>query len=369
MGWGERTAIRRGLASAVVVALVAAATACSGGSSDAEDARLDETLAAIEGLSGTKRQERLQALAQEQGGELSLYTSMGADRVPDLIDAFEEEFDLDVAVYRANSEAIVPRLLEERSAGFQGADVVRVNGLAMTNLAGEGILADYASPEAPNLIEGAVADGWTADSFSTFGVTWNTELVPEGEQPTSWADLADPRWKGRVAIEAGDVDLYAALLDHWTTEEGMSREDAERLFETLARNALVVRGHTLLGQLMAAGEIAVAPNYTSRVEILRKEGAPVAWQPAVEPLFPEPQGVGLVDGARHPAAAILFYDWLLSDGQEILITQEVDSAREDLVEDAGVERRVIDIAAIAADYESWSDRYDKLLRLGREVEG
>jgi iron(III) transport system substrate-binding protein len=354
------------LAAAV---LTLALAACSGSSDSDDDASsFEQVLTSIEGLSGDERRDRLVELAQEQGGELSLYTSMGGDKVPAVVDAFEEAFDLDVAVYRASSESIVPRLLEESKAGFHGADVVRVQGLALINLNDEGVLVEYASPQRDSLIEGSAAAGWTADSYSTFAVTWNTDLVPAGEQPTSWEDLADPRWKGRLAIEAGDVNWYAALRKYWVEEAGKSEEEADRLFEAIARNAFVVRGHTLLGQLMAAGEVGLGPNYSSRVDILRAEGAPLAWKPAVEPLFPEPQGLGLVKGSQHPAAALLFVDWLLSDGQQILVGQGSDSARRDLAPLPGVERRVIDVTEIAPEQKALTERYDRLLRLGREVE-
>ena len=130
-----------------------------------------------------------------------------------------------------------------------------------------------------------------------------------------------------------------------------------------------MRGHTLLGQLMAAGEVALGPNYSSRADLLQEEGAPLAWKPVVEPLFPEPQGLGLVKGAEHPAAALLFVDWLLSDGQQILVGQGSDSARRDLAPLPGVERRVIDVAEIAPEQNALTERYDRLLRLGREAEG
>ena len=359
--------LRSGGVVLVVAGTLAALAAC-GGSPDAGTG-FDEVFASIQGLSGEERRATLVELAQEEGAELSWYTSMGGDDVPAVVDAFEDAFDLDVAVYRANSEAIVPRLLEEAKAGFQGADVVRVQGLAMINLNDEGILVDYAYPHRSSLIEGSAADGWTADSFSTFVVSWNTKLVPESEQPKSWEALADPRWKGRLAIEAGDVNWYAALRRYWVDEEGKSEAEADRLFEAIARNALVVRGHTLLAQLMAAGEFAVGPNYRATVERTARDGAPLAWTPAVEPLFPEPQGVGLVQDAKHPAAAILFIDWLLSDGQEVLLELARDPASKDLVAAPDLEQRVIDVAEIAADQKRLSERYDRLLRLGREAEG
>lgn len=356
----------RSAAGIVIAAVSLLALAACGGSSD-QGTGFEDALASIHGLSGDERRDRLVELAQEEG-ELSVYTSMSGEEVPIVVDAFEDAFDLDVAVYRANSEAIVPRLLEEAKAGFHGADVVRVQGLAMINLRDEGILVDYASPHANSLLDGSIAKGWTADSFSTFAVTWNTKLVPENEQPRTWEALADPRWKGRLAIEAGDVNWYAALRKYWVEEQGKSAEEADRLFEGIASNALVVRGHTLMAQLMAAGEIAVAPNYRTTADRTAREGAPLTWRPPVEPLFSEPQGVGLVGGAEHPAAAILFTDWLLSEGQELLLELGRDPARKDLVSAPDAEQRVIDVAEIAVDQASLSERYDRLLRLGREAE-
>jgi iron(III) transport system substrate-binding protein len=363
-----RPAARLAMAVLVLTGAALAPAACGGSSDEGNNdgAGLDEVLAEVAGLSGDERRDRLSELAQEEGA-LSLYTSMANDRLAVVIGAFEDEYGIDVAVYRANSEAVVPRLLEEAEAGFRGADVVRVQGLGMVNLNNAGILGDYESPQREKLIDGAIFDGWTADSFSTFAVSWNTDLVPEADVPTSWEALADPKWAGQLAIEAGDVNWYAALREYWL-EQGKSEEEADRLFEAIASNALVVSGHTLLGQLMAAGEFAIGPNYSFRVDVFREEGAPLAWEPAVEPLFPEPQGVGVVASAEHPAAALLFVDWLLGDGQAVL-AEDTDVARRDLASAPDANRRVIDVAAVASEQEELTERYDQLLRLGREIEG
>lgn len=370
MGGGRRGAGRAAGVLAAAAAALLALGAC-GGSSDSGDGGatgFEEVFRSVDGLSGAERRKRLLELVGDEGGELSLYTSLATDRLPVVLEPFEEAFDIDVAVYRANGETVVPRLLEEADAGFRGADVVRINGLAMANLNDAGLLVDYASEHERDLLAGSVGDGWTSDSFSTFVVSWNTELVPESERPRSWEALADPRWKGRVAIEAGDLDWYKTLWDYWVEVEGKSPMEADRLFEAIARNSLVVRGHTLLGQLMAAGEFAVAPNYANRVDSFRKDGAPLAWQPAVEPLIPQPQGVGLVRRAEHPAAAVLFFDWLLSEeGQKALIESGGDPSRRDLADAPAAERRVIDVAGLAAEQQKWSDRWDRLLRLGKEA--
>jgi iron(III) transport system substrate-binding protein len=359
--------VRRAItALGLLLALVAASC---GGSDDDEGSAFEPVFAAVEGLTGEARERKLAGLAQAEGGELSLYTSMNTEAIDDIADAFEDEYDVEIAFYRAGGETIVPRLLEEADAGFRGADVVRVNGLAMTNLADEGILAPYAPPTRSELVEGTAHEHWTIDVFSSFVLSWTSKLVSADERPTSWEALADPRWEGRVAIEASDVDWYKALWEYWVEEEGKTEAEADRLFQAIARNSRIVRGHTLLGQLMAAGEFLVAPNYLSTVERFKKDGAQLEWQPAVDPIFPQGQGVGLVEGAPHPAAAVLFTDWLLSrDAQQVLVEHDSESARKDLLVVPHAERRVIDFESLAAEQQRWTERFERLLALGEEVE-
>ena len=88
-----------------------------------------------------------------------------------------------------------------------------------------------------------------------------------------------------LGLEAGDFDWYQGLHAHWRSE-GRSEEEITRLSEAIARNAVVVKGHSLLAQLLASGEIDVAgANYRHIVDRFKEEGAPIAWEPAVEPVF------------------------------------------------------------------------------------
>ena len=79
-------------------------------------------------------------------------------------------------------------------------------------------------------------------------------------------------------------------------------------------------------QLLSAGEFAVAPDqYQYQVKDAQDDGAPIKNEPFVEPVFPRPQGMALMKTAKHPAAAVLFADWLVGPGQEVLLesNQEV----------------------------------------------
>ena len=326
---------------------------------------LADVVAALDGLSGEARTERLLELVEAEGSTLNLYTSMSPALLEPVVEAFEDTYDVDAAVYRANSGTVLQRLVEESKAGFRGADVVETSGLEMINLADAGVLVPYESPARAGLVDEALEDLWTASRFNTFVITWNTDLVPQGEQPTSWEELADPRWKGNLAIEAGDVDWYKTLWEYWVGS-GKEPEEADRLFEQIAGNALVIRGHTVLGQLLAAGEFAVGVNYFHTNELAAVEGAPVTADPLVEPTIGRANGVGLIEGVTHPATAILFIDWILSDGQIVLDENETDPVREDIALPLGL---AVDLESLAAEQEEWSERYDRLLQLGAEAEG
>jgi iron(III) transport system substrate-binding protein len=355
--------------SRLICLLAAVLLVACGDSENGDDKTgFEKVLSQVNERRGKERTRALARLAQREGGSLEFYTSLQSDDAAELAGEFEDEYDIEVSVYRASSETVAQRVNEEARADFRGADVVETNGLEMRTLATEGVLAPYRSPHAARLVEGSRQEGWTVDRFNKFVVSWNTKLVPRGSQPRSWEDLADPRWKGKLAMEADDIDWYKTLRDHWV-RGGKSPEEADRLFERMARNASVLKGHSLMAELLAAGEYAVAAsNFTYQLEEDIDDGAPVAWRPPVEPIVSRPNGVGLVRQARHPATAVLFVDWLLSDGQRVLRESKLDPARRDLATAPTTREIQVDVGALAAQAEEWKDRYDRLVGLGKKVE-
>jgi iron(III) transport system substrate-binding protein len=79
------------------------------------------------------------------------------------------------------------------------------------------------------------------------------------------------------------------------------------------------KGHILVAQLIAAGELSVSPTvYSGNADSLKAKGGPIDWV-AVEPLVGRPQAIALARSAPHPHAALLFADFVLSpDGQKLL---------------------------------------------------
>jgi iron(III) transport system substrate-binding protein len=98
-----------------------------------------------------------------------------------------------------------------------------------------------------------------------------------------------------------------------------------KLFRDIAAtNGISVRkGHTLLQNLVAAGEVPLAlAQYNYVVTGVKRSGAPVDWF-VIEPAIARANAVGIAAHAPHPASALLFYEYILSpDGQKILASRD-----------------------------------------------
>jgi iron(III) transport system substrate-binding protein len=296
-----------------------------------------------------------------------VYTSANSDVAEGLAGAFEDAYDLDVALYRANTEAVAERITEEARANFHGGDVGELDGVALFNLDRESLIVDYTPDGVSRLVAGADRQGWTVTEFRKFVVSWNTDRVHEGDQPRSLEDLADPRWKGKLAMEFGDFEWYGTLRDYWI-EKGKSEAEADRLFSQMGRNALVLTGHTLMTELLAAGEFDVAATtFSTTVDELRKKGAPIARLPAVEPVIVRTNGVALIRGSRHPAAALLYLEWLIGPGQKIASDLGRDPARRDLAGGEKLRTVPVDYAKLVKRQKEWTTDYERILSKGKEL--
>jgi iron(III) transport system substrate-binding protein len=86
------------------------------------------------------------------------------------------------------------------------------------------------------------------------------------------------------------------------------------------QNLRPVEGFTHIANLLAAGEYPLAIfMQASKIEDMKKKGAPVEWLPAA-PTFATLSAVAMVQNPAHPAAARLLIDFFLSaEGQQALV--------------------------------------------------
>lgn len=351
---------RRGFTRALLALLAAPAASCARSAPSSSSPHRELYL-----LETADRTERLLAGAKQEG-VVSLYTSLNTQDSGPLTAAFEKKYGIRTALWRSSSERVIQRAISEARARRFAADVFETNGPEMEALHREGVLEEFRSPHFADLPEPAFPPHrhWVADRFNFFTIGYNTNLVPPDEVPGSYEDLVHPRFAGRIGLEASDWGWFGAMVRHMGEEQGLA------YFRRLAAARPQVRsGHTLLGQLLASGEIPlVASLYNHNVERVVVQGAPVRWK-ALEPTFAQPNAIGLARQAPHPHAAMLFADFVLSrEGQELLkqrnrvpASRAVDSHLNDFP------FQIIDPTIVLDEDDKWSKLWSDLFLRGQAV--
>lgn len=324
--------------------------------------RLGEIYAELEGLDADARREKLIELADEEGGSFDAYGSTNLDDIFPMIDAFEDETGIDVNYYRASSTDVLQRVFQEADADFPGADLIFTNGPELTLIDSEGLLAPLESPVLDEIPAEGVFDTWAWLYLNTFVGSWNTDLVQS--PPATWEELL--AYGDGLALEAGDFDWFATLVKVVFMEgQGMSEEEAVQLFRDASNGAALVDGHTLMAELLAAGEYDVAAStYLHRILQLKKDGAPVEWEGGPEPIIIRPNGIAIYRYAEKPASALLFLEFMLTDAQQMLLDIDRQPASAGIQGGglpSGVETLVVDLDALLDEREKWEDLWDEII--------
>ncbi len=264
---------------------------------------------------GADREPRLLQEAKREGS-LMLYTSLAPTESTPLGQAFEKKYGIKVEIWRAVSEKIVQRAVTEGRAKRYTFDVVETNAPELEALSRENLLGAFHSPYFADLPPFAVPAHrqWASDRMTVYGVAYNSNVVKREDLPRSYEGFLDPRWKGKIGLEATDGDWMSAMLVAMGSERGIN------FMRRLAEMRPDVRkGHILLAELVSAGEVPVGLTiYQSNAITLKKRGGPIDWV-ALDPVIARPQAIGVAKHAQHPHAALLFADFVLSpEGQSLL---------------------------------------------------
>ena len=307
---------------------------------------------------GADRDARVLAQAKKEG-TLSLYSTMTLEDAAPLIAGFEKKYGVAVKMWRAVNQKLVQRALAEAAAGQHAVDAFEGTGPGLEILHEEGLLEQFYSPHFADIPSEAFPKHryYAPDNLLFTVMGYNTKLVSPSEVPKTYQDLLAPKWRGKLGIESSNIAWFAAVTKAMGEEKGLA------YFRELAATGPQVRsGHTLLTELVAAGEIPIALTvYNQAVDKLKAKGAPIAWR-ALQPAFGRADGVALAKHASHPYAALLFADYVLSpEGQRYIkqasrvpVNRRVDSAFDTRV------FRIIDLAALLKEWDTWEKRWQTL---------
>jgi iron(III) transport system substrate-binding protein len=266
---------------------------------------------------GADRMQKIAAAAKKEG-TLTIYTTFAEKDQPALLGPFEAKYGVKVVVWRAGTDKVLQRSIAEARANKNNVDVIHFGSPEMEALSREKILQAVNSPVHKDLQPGSVPAHreWAATLLSVWVQVYNTNLIRKQDLPKTYADLLDPRWKGKLGIEAKNQDWFASVVEVM----GGGEKGLQFFRDLVAKNGLSPRtGHTLLNNMVIAGEVPLALDiYNYMPEQAKKKGAPIDWF-ALEPAVARSNAIGIARRAPHPNAALLFYEYMLGEGQQYLV--------------------------------------------------
>ena len=263
---------------------------------------------------GADRDARLLEAAKKEG-EVSIYYNYPNLNI--LAAAFTKKYGIKVKSWRSSSEGILQRVVSEARGGRFEVDIVQDSAQENEALHREKLLQAVKSPHLKDLMPQAIPSHqeWVGTKLNVFIMAYNTDNVKKEELPKSYQDLLDPKWKGRLGIEANNHHWFATLT------HAMGEQQAQKLFENIiSTNGVSIRkGHSLLTQLVASGEVPLSLTvYDWNIGPLKQNGAPIDGF-ALQPTVAQFDSMAVHKRAPHPNAALLFYDFVLSDeGQQLI---------------------------------------------------
>lgn len=259
--------------------------------------------------------------------EVNIYSYRQPHLIQPILDAFTEETGIETNVAFLN-QGLVERLVAEGDRS--PADIILTVDISRLATAVE---AGVTQPLESEVLTANIPAEFRDPGNQWFGVTTRARIVyasktrVDPDEITSYEDLADPKWKGRICTRSGThvytLALVAAMIEHHGAEA--AKTWLEGVKANLARKP---QGNDR-AQVKAiwAGECDIALGNTYYIGKMQEDPEQKAWVEDVNVTFPvfdgggthvNVSGVSLTKAAPNKDTAIRLMEFLASpQAQEI----------------------------------------------------
>lgn len=287
---------------------------------------------AMPGLTGRARAaDAVDIEAAKKEGKVVLYTSAPLGSAQKVANVFQEKYGITVELFRSGGTQVLRRFMMERDSGTPQADVlVSSDPSAMIDLAAKGLFLPF-RPEGYDQVPEAFKDPagmYVPQRVSLISFYARTDLIPTADMPKTWADLLNPKLKGKLVMtNPSFTSLQLGVVAMMTKERGWD------FYEKLNKNdVVVVQGNEQALNLVKSGERPIAAGADSQYG----NQARLAGH-KIENIFPSdgtfaiPAVTAVVKGSKNPNAAKLLAAYHLSlEAQKLWPPEGIYAARADV---------------------------------------
>lgn len=259
------------------------------------------------------------AFAPEEAARLTVYTSHKEEVYGPIVKEFEERTGIWVQVVTGGTNELLERIAAEAEA--PACDVMFGGGVESL-MAYEDCFEPYTCSGADQLKPGLRPEGdrWTPFSALPVVLIYNTKLVADGAV-TGWADLLEPRWRGRIAFADPAVSgsSYTALATMLSCLPGDDWTVLEQFAQNLGGTVLKDSGDVAAAVNTGTASLGVTLEQTALKQ--QTQGADIAIVYPKEGTSNLPDGAALISGAPHRENAQAFLEFTQSrDVQELVVS-------------------------------------------------
>jgi len=205
--------------------------------------------------------------------------------------------------------------------GNPTVDVIMMDDVAATEAAAEGLVHPLSLETVPNLQQiypdfRVSGDAYTKIYYVPEVIAYNTEMVKT--PPTSWQDLWDAKYKGRLAVY--NLDGAVGMMFFLIVNEmaGGTIENADPGFAAMRKLKPDVltypTQHAQVSQLFTQGDIVIAPWVSDRANTLRQGGAPIAWAMPKEGSVMAEGTLAISKGTKNLDIALKYVNFAIEAG-------------------------------------------------------
>ncbi len=295
-----------------------------------------------------------------------------------MIPAFEKKHNVKVVFEGTRSLVNLEKM--QKNKDKQYLSVVQMDDPVMILAVREGLLEPITAAKVPNsasLKPGVThMDGmWVNYLQPWVGIAYNTTRMAA---PTSWAEIYDPKYKGRVILPSlqnteGVMNLFLASFLKTGKPMAEAQKDMDAAFSKLKEmKANILMAYTQEGQaynLLEQGEAFMVAGAISTLALARKaKGAPIELAAPKEGTFSMPSGIALVKGAPLPELGAAYVDMLLSPEIQAKVTEATFAlpTNRTVAAPAGLSSLIVhpvDWANVSENRAAWVARWDRELSL------
>ena len=260
----------------------------------------------------------------DDGETLNVYSGRHYD-IERAFELYEEETGVNVDFLTGNDGALRERIAAE-GADTEADAYITVDAGNLATAAADGLFQPLESEILQDAIPAELSDPdgyWYALTIRARTIVYNTELLDENEVPTTYEELAEPEWQGRICLRDSTNVYQQSLVASLIANHG--EDEALRIVEGWADNAEILSNDVLILESLADGlcEVGITNHYYLGRMLAEDPDMPVdlVWvDQDGRGVHVNISGGGVTAHSKQPELARDFLEWLATDGQDVLVS-------------------------------------------------